>query len=155
MPTYPDGHEGAWPVNADTAIGRYRLLIGDESGVDYEPAAPGYRSFGMSDSEIQAFLDQGGDSVTRGIAYYYLRLAGDAAKESTSIQDQDLRVDLTKKAADLRAMAQFWLDQGDSDDAISAEEAFEIVPTGVSSGGFVPEGSPAIWGREYTWGRWR
>lgn len=153
---YPDGKPGVWPVNADTAIGRYRLLLGDVNGVEYDPAVEGFRSYEvLSDAEIQAFIDQaGGESVTKGIAFYYLRLAGEAAKESLVIQDADLRVDQSKTAADLRAMAQFWLDQGDVDDAISAEEAFEIVPTGRASGGFIPESSPAMWGREYTIGRW-
>lgn len=155
MATFPDGHEGAWPVNADTATGRFRLLIGDVNGVEYDPAESGYRSYTLSDAQIDAYIAQGGgESVTRGIAFYYFKLAGDAAQEAVSIQDQDLRVDQTKKSAALAEIARFWLDQGDNDDAISAEEAFEIVPTGVSSGGFIPEGSPAMWGREYTIGRW-
>lgn len=155
MVAYPGPFDGAYPLDPSTNVGKYRLLLGDAEGTRYSPDEPGRANYAvLSDAEIETFVSQGGDSVTRGIAYYYLRLAGEAAKESASIQDQDLRVDLTKKSAELRAMAQFWLDQGDNDDAISAEDAFEIVPTGVSSGGFIPEGSPAMWGREYTIGRW-
>lgn len=152
---YPGPFDGAYPLDASSNVGKYRLLLGDVNGTAYEPDEPGRANYSvLSDAEIETFVSHGGDSVTKGLAYYYLRLAGAAAQESASIQDQDLRVDLTKKSADLRALAQFWLDQGDNDDAISAEEAFEIVPTGVSSGGFIPEGSPAMWGREYTIGRW-
>jgi hypothetical protein len=155
MPTYPDGHEGAWPVDADTGIGRFRLLTGDADGVEYDPAAPGYRSFEVSDADISGYLSQSEDSVTKAIAFHYLTLAGAAANEAVSIQDMDLRIDKTKRSAELRAMAEFWLGQADGDDVIAGEEAFEIVPTGRASGGFIPEGSPAIWGRVYTWERWR
>jgi hypothetical protein len=148
MATFPGPFDGAAPVDASTAIGRYRILLGDAVGEAYEPAEPG------SDAQIEAYLSQSGDSVTKGIAFYYLTLAGEAANESIVVQDADLRVDLTKTASDLRSMAEFWLAQGDADDVIAGEEAFEIVPTGRASGGFIPEGSPAIWGRAYTWERW-
>ncbi len=153
---YPDGKPGVWPVNADTATGRFRILLGDVNAEAYDPEAPGYRSFEqLSDAEIEGYLSQSTDSVTKALAFHYLRLAGIAATEAISIADADLKIDKTRKSEALRKMAEFWLGQDADDDVIAGEEAFEIVETGRSSGGFIPEGSPAIWGREYTWGRWR
>lgn len=152
---YPDGNPGIWPVDLASDVGRFRALTGDLNAVEYDPVEPGFRSFVFfSDAEIEAYIDQGG-SVTRGIGYSYLYLAAQAAKESLAIRDYDLQVDQTKRAADLRATAQFWFDQADDEDVISGEEAFEIVPTGTRSGPFIPEGSIPIYGRQYTIGRWR
>lgn len=149
MAVYPEGHPGAWPVDGTTDVGAFRILYGDVNSTPYDPAEPGYQNYiELSDTEIQVFLTQGGGSVTRSIGYYYLSLAGAAAKEAVSIQDHDLRVDQTKRASELRAMAEFWFARPDADG--EAEEAFQIVPTGTGSGGVIPEAAPSVWGRSYT-----
>jgi uncharacterized protein YfiM (DUF2279 family) len=152
--SYPQGHPGVYPVDGTTDVGAFRILYGDVNSTPYEPVEPGYQSYDeLSDAEIEAFLAQGGGSVTRSIAYLYLSLAGDAAKQSMSIQDHDLRVDLSKRAADLRALAEFWFGREDADGAV--EDAFQIVPTGTGHGDFIPEAASPVWGRAYTWARWR
>lgn len=152
---YPDGNPGEWPVDLASDVGRFRALTGDLNAIEYDPVEPGFRSFEFfSDAEIEAYIAQGG-SVARGIGYSYIYLAAQAAKESLSVRDYDLQVDQTKRAADLRAIAQFWFDQADSEDVISGEEAFEIVPTGTRSGAFIPEATIPVWGRQYGIGRWR
>lgn len=154
MAVYPEGHPGAWPVDGTTDVGAFRILYGDVNSTPYEPVEPGYQNYEeLSDAEIGAFLAQGGGSVTRSIAYLYLSLAGDAAKKSVSIQDHDLRVDLSKRAADLRALAEFWFGREDADGDI--EDAFQIVPTGTDHSDFIPEAASPVWGRAYTWARWR
>lgn len=152
---YPDGNPGDWPVDLTSEVGRFRALTGDLNAVEYSPAEPGFRSFEMfSDAEIEAYIAQGG-SVTRGIGYAYLYLSAQAAKESVSIGDYDLKIDKTKRAADLRAIAEFWFSRADEDDIATAEDAFEIVPTGTGSGQFIPELTIPIYGRKYTMARWR
>ena len=154
MAVYPAGHPGGWPLDPATPVGKFRILYGDTDSEPYDPVVVGIQNYQeLSDAEVEGFISQGGDSVPRGIGYLYIALAGQAAKQSKVVQDQDLRVDLTKRAADLRAIAEVWFGSADNDDLVSAEEAFEIVPTGRHNGGIIPEGSPAIWGRVYGIGR--
>ena len=151
MAVHPAGHPGTWPLDPATPVGKFRILYGDTDSEPYDPVVEGIQNYSeLSDDEVEGFISQGGDSVPRGIGYLYIALAGQAAKQSKAIQDQDLKVDLTKRAADLRAIAEVWFDSADNDDLVSAEEAFEIVPTG-SRGGFIPEGTRPIFGRQYTW----
>lgn len=146
---------GIAPPDPTTDVGRFRMLSGDIAWTPLDPPQPGYGEYEkFSDAEIEAYLAQGGDSVPRAIGYSYLYLAGQAAIASQSVRDYDLQVDTTKRAADLRAIAQVWFDTADNDDVIAAEEGFELVPTG-TTGGFLPEGIIPQWGRQYTWERWR
>lgn len=154
MATFPSGNPGEFPLDPATQVGQFRLIYGDTESEPYTPVEPGYQNYTeLADAEIEAFLAQGGDSITRSIGYLYLAMAGKAAKESITIKDHDLSVDLTKRADSLRAMAQFWFDNADNDDLISAEEAFDIVPTGNRCGDVIPELTIPIYGRKYTVGR--
>lgn len=156
MATYPSGNPGAVPVDLASDVGQFRAMVGDLAYELYSPDEPGFGNFAkFSDAEIEAYIAQGGGSIFRAIGFSYLYLAGQAALESASVKDYDLQVDSTKRAADLRAIAQMWFDKADGEDVSSAEEGFEIVPTGAGNGNFIPEGTLPIWGREYTWGRWR
>lgn len=156
MAVFPEGNPGEYPVDLTSKVGQFRALTGDLNSTPYDPVEPGFQNFvKFSDAEIEGYLAQGGDSVARAIGYSYLYLAGQAAVESKAIKDYDLQVDTTKRAADLTAIARLWFGQADSEDVISAEEAFEIVPTGTGSGQFIPELSIPIYGRKYTMGRWR
>ena len=155
MAVYPEGNPGEYPVDRASNVGQFRALVGDLNSTPYNPVEPGFQNFEkFSDAEIEAYISQGG-SVTRGIGYAYLYLAAQAAKESISVGDYDLKIDKTKRAADLRAIAEFWFKRADDDDIATAEDAFEIVPTGTSSGEFIPELTIPIYGRKYTMARWR
>lgn len=156
MATFPEGNPGEYPVDLTSNVGKFRALTGDLNSTPYDPVEPGFQNFEkFSDAEIEAYLEQGGNSIPRAIGFAYLYLAGQAAMQSQSVKDYDLQIDDTKRAADLRAIAQFWFDQADGEEVIAGEEAFEIVPTGTKSGGFIAELAPPIWGRQYTIGRWR
>jgi hypothetical protein len=156
MALYPEGNPGVFPLDPETPVGQFRVLYGDVYSTPYDPVEPGFQNYEeLSDAEISGFLAQGNDSVKRAIGYYYLSLSGTAAKEAKSVKDYDLSVDLTKRAADLRATAQVWFDHANADDDASQEDAFEIVPTGLTTGEWIPEGAIGEWGRRYTLGRWR
>lgn len=130
MAVYPTGNPGVYPLQPETPVGQFRLTYGDTQSEPYSPVEPGWQNYDeLSDAEIGVLLARGGDSINRAIGFYYIRLSGDAAKQSIRAQDYDLVADLTKRAADLRATAQIWFDQADSEDA-SGEDAFFIVPTG-------------------------
>lgn len=155
MAVYPEGNPGAFPVELTGPVGQFRALIGDLNSTAYVPVAPGFQNFIMfSDAEVEAYISQG-EGITRGVGFAYLYLAGQAAMESVSVKDYDLMIDKTKRATDLRVIAQAWFDRADSEDVSSAEEGFEIVSTGTTGGDFIPELAPAIFGRQYTLGRWR
>lgn len=155
MAVYLEGNPGAFPVDLTSPVGQFRALIGDLNSTAYDPDVPGFQNFTMfSDAEVEAYIAQG-EGVTRAIGFAYLYLAGQAALESVSIKDYDLMIDKTKRATDLRVIAQAWFDRADNEDVSSAEEGFEIVSTGTTGGEFIPELSPAIFGRQYTIGRWR
>lgn len=156
MAVYPEGNPGEYPVDLASNVGQFRALVGDLSSTPYDPAYPGVQNFvKFSDAEIEGYLAQGNGSVARAIGYSYLYLAGQAAEASKAIKDYDLQVDTTKRATELTNIAKIWFDQADGDDVIAGEEAFEIVPTGTSSGEFIPELTIPIYGRKYTMARWR
>ena len=121
---------GAYPINPTTDVGRVRLLVGDvtATNIDSTAGTADYEMF--SDAEIQGFIAQG-TSDSSAVGYAYLYMAGQAAKESKSVKDYDLSVDLTKRSTDLRAIAQFWFTQGE---AAEVGDAFEIAPIGQQGG---------------------
>lgn len=156
MASYPSGNPGVYPLDPASPTGKFRLVFGDIQSEPYNPPVEDIQNYTeLSDAEIEAYIAVGGDSTNRAIGYYYLSLAGAAAKIAKSIRDYDLQVDTTKRATDLRTTAQWWFDQADNEDIVSAEEGFEIVNTGTRGGAFIPEATVPVWGREYTWGRWR
>lgn len=131
MAVYPSGNPGVAPPDLSSDIGKWRATAGDLNYTPYDPDAPGFGDFVYaSDAEITQFLALAGDSVPGAVGFWYLQLAGAAALESKSVADHDLRVDSTKRAADLRAQANFWLGVGGI--SLNGEEAFEIVPTGTN-----------------------
>lgn len=154
MATYPEGNPGAYPLDPATPVGRFRLEYGDTDAVVYDPPVVGIRNYEeLSDTEIETYLAKGGGSTNRAIGHIYLTLSGRAAKESMSVKDYDLQVDLTKRAADLRETANLYFGLADSEDLGAGEDAFLIVPTGTSQGEGIPEGTVPQYGRYYTWGR--
>jgi hypothetical protein len=123
-------NRGIAPLDPSSDVGKVRLLVGDTVYTALVPPEVGYGDYtNFSDDEIEAFLTAGGDSTMRAAGFAYMQLAATAAMESVSIADYDLKVDLTKRAGDLRAMAEFYFEQADQIDGAS-EDAFIIVPTG-------------------------
>lgn len=108
-------NRGIAPPNMMTLVGQVRALLGDVEYVEYDPPQPGYGMYRlMSDAEIEGFLVSASDSPDGAVYYAYLQMAGAAAMESKSVKDFDLQVDLTKRATDLRLIAQMWLDKWDA-----------------------------------------
>lgn len=151
MATYPEGNPGVYPIDPATPVGEFRLLSGESTSEPYDPVEPGFQNYeNLSDAEITALIKQGRGSIARGIGFYYLTLAGLAASESKSVQDYDLKLDITKRSGDLRAIADFWLNKADDDDAAAGlNEYFDVVDTGLSHGEVIPELAIPQWGRVY------
>lgn len=117
-------NEGIAPPDMETEIGQLRATIGDTSYTEVSPGVGSYVMFG--DDELEVFLSRGG-TVLSGAGFAYLALSAQAALASQSVADYDLRIDTTKRAGDLRAIAQSFFDQ---DIASGSGEFFHIVPTG-------------------------
>jgi len=124
-------NRGIAPPDPNTEIGQFRFTFGDTEYTELDPPEAGYGNYTYwSDAEIQAFLARSDDSITRAIGYAYLNLAASAARESKFVKDYDLQVDLTKRSADLRAIAQLYFDQADDeDDNAGLGEYFDLVST--------------------------
>lgn len=136
-------NKGEAPLNPATAVGQFRVLIGDVESVPLDPVQIGFGDYAMfSDDEIEVFLDRGG-SFEEAVYYGYNSLATSAALEAKTVKDMDLSVDLTKRANELRALASMWRDKAG---ALSAD-IFETFDTVVER----PKGSPELAARAVTW----
>ena len=145
--TFPGENDGIAPPVNSSDIGKFRSLIGDRKFEQYDPPVPGRGNYAMfSDDDIEGFLASGDGSMNKAVGYAYLALAGAAALDSKSVADMDLKIDLTKRAGDLRLIAKEWFGRADSENPETAD-AFEIASPSVAE--LIPEGTIPMWGRKY------
>lgn len=125
---------GIAPPDPQTDVGAIRYLIGDAEYTELDPPQDDMGAYEMfSDDQITTFLELGEGSTNRAIAYAYLNLASQAALQSKTVKDFDLQVDLTKRSADLRAIAAMWFDRADEEDSDSAD-IIDVFPIGYRDG---------------------
>lgn len=130
MAIYPAGHPGVIPVDPTTPVGALRLAIGDYEYELYSPNVPPHANFAaFSDAELEALLTLGAGIPQNAIGYAYLKLAGLSAATAVEWSSDDLKLNLSKTPAELRAIAAMWFEQGEAATA-AAEDHFDIVPTG-------------------------
>lgn len=136
-------NRGIAPFDPASKVGQFRVLYPDTIYTELDPAQPGYGNYAeLSDAEIEALLASAGDSVSRGIGNYYAQLAGRAAKESVSIADYDLKIDTTKRSADLMKLAQMWWGLADDEDAQAGNsDVFDVFQVVGQGGCCTPEGA--------------
>lgn len=148
-------NRGIAPLDPTTDVGQFRVRSGDTKYVDLDPPEEGYGDYTLwSDIEIEAFLAAAA-SPAWAIYQAYLQLATTAALESKSVKDYDLAIDTTKRSADFRAIAELWRGiAGDEDAASGNSDFFDVFPT-TGQGTFIPEATIPVYGRKYTWSRWR
>lgn len=139
-------NKGIAPLDPDSNVGQFRLLLPDAESVPLDPPEAGYGDYAeVSDTEIEMYLATAQDSVPRAIGVYYGILAGQAAKAAKNVKDHDLSVNTEKRAADLRATAQWWFDRADAvDDAAGLLDIFDVfdVP-GSDLPAWSPEAAPS------------
>lgn len=129
MAVYPDGNPGVYPLDASTPTGQFRMVIGDTNSTAYNPIQSGYQNYeAFSDAEIQSLLSLSGDDLATSIGYAYLKLASVAASEAIDWSSDDLRVTMSKKPAEIRAIAEMWF--GRSGNSGAGADIFDIVHTG-------------------------
>lgn len=110
----------------------FRTTVGDTAYTEITPppANPEWTANYVlfSDLEAQTYIDQSDENSFRAAGWAFMTLSAQAALRAKSVKDYDLSVDLTKRAEDLRAAAQFFFDQAD---ALDLEDGFFIGSTGV------------------------
>ena len=129
-------NKGIAPPDPATPVGQMRALLGDLAYTELDPPGVGFGNYvKFSDFEIETFLASS-DSQAGAMYLAYMSLAAGAALESRSVKDLDISVDLTKRATDLRLIAQMWKDQADA----QAADVFELFDTTIDDGcGCTPE----------------
>lgn len=129
-------NKGIAPLDPATPVGQFRLAFGDAESTDLDPVEAGFGDYKFwSDVEIEGFLVQGRDSTNRAIGYAWLKLSGAAALESQSVKDYDLAVDLTKRAGELRATAQYYFGLANDDDVFDGvNDAFDLFDVSTGCG---------------------
>jgi len=120
-------NRGIYPPDAATDVGKVRYLVGDVVATDVSAGEGSYASY--SDLDIEQFLVAAVDNTQRAAGYALMQAATAASLASRTIKDYDLQVDLTKRAADLRATAQMYFDRADAADDLS-DDSFVITSTG-------------------------
>lgn len=140
---------GVFPPNLSTEVGLVRVLVPDLSTVD-DTVDTNYL---FSDDELEALVGLYNGSVRRAAAAALDALAVNEALLYRYLRTDDLTVDGTKGAEVLRKRANGLRNEADDEDAAALEEAFQVVYP-LDGGGFIPEGTPPIWGRQYGWGQW-
>lgn len=125
-------NKGVAPPQPTTEVGQIRFLIGDTTYTELDPPQTGFGSYVIcSDDQIVAALEKSEGSENRAAGYIYAMLAGQAAIAAKSVADYDLKLDTTKRAADLRAIAKMWFDQADEEDALDGSgDVFEFTAVG-------------------------
>ena len=135
-------NEGTYPANAATAVGLFRIEIGDDtppvipaSGEDAE-----YEFFG--DVAIQAFIDAYPDDRNTAMA----KALGAMGRKLT-VQAQDIQVDDIKIKTVERA--RLFMEHADrllyGSEAADAATAFEIVPLSTRASNRTPQGTRDPW----------
>jgi hypothetical protein len=136
-------NEGTYPADASTAVGLFRIEIGD----DTPPVTPGsgettaeYEFFG--DIALQAFMDAYPDDRNTAMA----KALGAMGRKLT-IQAQDIQVDDIKIKTVERA--RLFMEHADrllyGSEAADAATAFEIVPLSTNSSTRTPQGTRDPW----------
>lgn len=135
---------GVFPADFTTPVGLVRALIPDTTTDDGTVNT----DYLFSDDYINAILALESASVKRAAAALIDVIANDQALLYKSVRTDDISVNGVVVAEQLRRRAVSLREEADRGE----DDYFEIV---YAAGGFVPEGTPPVWGRGWTWERWR
>lgn len=141
---------GIAPPDFTTPIGQLRSIIGDVVYIDLVPPVTGEGDYtNFSDEQLQSFLSMGGGSnLSYGAGYAYLTLAAQFAADAVKAVSDDLSIDLSSRADQMRKLATEWFTRGDNTSANEANDYFQIsYPEYKGDYELYPEGAqrPVIW----------
>lgn len=133
-------NRGVAPVDTTTDIGKMRVQIRDVTYVELDPPETGYGDYtNYSDVELQVFIDMGGTSLTRGLGYFYLELASQAALQAISVADFDLKINQENRAKYLREIAEAYFARANAEDLLGGTaDIFDSFEFGGTNGELYP-----------------
>lgn len=135
---------GDWPLDPSTAIGLFRIEIGDTVGTPGSPATTAEFEF-FSDDALQALLDAYPDSRDTAVGKAMIAVANRLIYDAQDIQVDTIRIRTVERANLMLQIASGMLSRAG---AAAAASSFQIVPlvsstrVAWSSG---PQGTPSPW----------
>lgn len=133
---------GIAPPDADSNVGRVRLLGGDSSWTELDPPVPGQGRYQLwADSEIEAALTLSGDSVPRAIAMLYTQIAAAWNSSGGTIKTDDLTYSAKDSVGSWLNLAKYWADLADAEDDRAINDYFDLVDVRGGECFIVPEAS--------------
>lgn len=121
---------GIAPPDLTTALGQLRGILGDDVYTELDPPVAGMGEYeNFSDTELSALLASTDGNVFNSAGFAYLKLASLYASQSVNVQTDDLRLDLSKRANEMRLIASQWFDRGDAASKDGGSDYFDVVPT--------------------------
>jgi len=122
-------NKGVTPVDTNTAVGQFRVDIGDTDSVPLDPTEVGFVDYTyFSDSELQSALDAtGGVPSNAGMAFMYRKLAAILALKAQNIQTDDLKYASEQRAETMRKIAKDFQDAAET--GAANVDIFEVFPT--------------------------
>lgn len=124
-------NQGTAPLDPDSFAGQVRLLVGDTDPTVANPVETGKGTYlWYSDEEINGLSALFGNNPRRVAAQVLRSISFSQIMLLKKFTSADLAVDGASIADSIRALARDLDEQADAGDAVSASEAFQIVPTG-------------------------
>lgn len=122
-------NRGVAPADTSTAVGQFRVDVGDTDSVALVPAETGFGDYQyFSDLELQSALDAtGGVPSNAGMAFMYRKLAAILTLKAVNIQTDDLKYASEQRAEIMRKLANDF--QTAADTGVSNSDIFEVFPT--------------------------
>lgn len=146
---------GAFPIDSATQVGQLRILLGDINSVPLDPPVAGQQDFqNFSDAQLQSYIDNSNDSLTRAMAYAYLALASAYGPGDPEWQTDDLHVKADGRGSFYLSLANRYFGLADDEDGAATNDYVNIVPTNRSDPYYDrPEASPYPYcGPQFPWG---
>lgn len=113
-------NSGIAPADPTTAVGATRYLIGDTVSVPLVPAVTGSEDYAyFSDVTLGTFLQRGYHNPLMAAGFAFLQLAAGAALQSVTVETSGMKADLTKRAADLRAVANSFFERANDEERLT------------------------------------
>jgi len=122
-------NKGVAPVDTNTAVGQFRVDVGDTDSVPLDPTEAGFADYTyFSDLELQSALDAtGGVTSNAGMAFMYRKLAAILSLKAQNIQTDDLKYASEQRAEIMRKIAKDFQDAAEN--GLAATDIFDIFPT--------------------------
>ena len=110
---------GIAPADPNTNVGATRYLMGDTVSVPLVPTVAGHEDYAyFSDTALGTFLQRGSHNPLMACGFAFMQLAAGAALQSVTVETSGMKADLTKRAADLRSVANSFFEKANNEERL-------------------------------------